>query len=64
MPNFVEFLEDVQVPPVDPEQPGAQRRRLITEIGEVVEQLSNSVDPKDRRLLLVARAALFCLKRR
>ena len=64
MQRFIEFFEGIEARQFDPEQPGAQRRRLVTGIGEVVEQLSKGVDPKDRRLLLIARAVLFCLKRR
>ena len=62
MLRFSEFIEGVEAPQVDPDQPDTRRRRLASEIGDVVEQLSKSGDPKDRRLLLIARAVLFCLK--
>ena len=64
MQKFLEFFDGIEAPKVDPEHPDVRRRRLVTEIGEVVEQLSKGVDPKDRRLLLIAKAVLFCLKRR
>jgi len=62
MLSFIEFFEGFPVlPPVSPandaasekptpylEQPGVWRRRRVTEIGEIVEQLSNGTDADDR----------------
>jgi hypothetical protein len=79
MQSFIEFFEGFPaLRPVSPHkavvstpksglgQSGVQRRRLITEIGEIVEQLSNGVatDDRDRRLRVIAKAVLFCLNRR
>ena len=65
MQSFIEFFEGVEVPK-SPEPSAVQRRRLVAELGEIIERLSNGGNPndRDRQLLVIARAVLFCLNRR
>jgi len=78
MLSFIEFFEGFPVlPPVSPandaasekpksclEQPGVWRRRRVTEIGEIVEQLPNGTDANDRDQRRYRRGCCFGLNRR